>query len=189
MAQFGDACYVNSWGLPLVEEDAPSDDQSRPEDGRYDLYGRLTVAYLEDDPPERVQLLEETLAPVAVSSSPIHGLGVFATRDIAKGEVIELAPSLPLEGDGKIDAGILDSYTFDQSRCIDMLQLGYAAIYNHSDAPNVSHVKFRACPYLEAWTADVDIEEGQELFHDYGQDYFDSRGMRKRGERPPRVFC
>lgn len=175
VTRFGDACYVNDWGLPLEDDGEGSNEE---------------VEYLEDTPPEKIELLEESSAPVVVSTSPIHGLGVFAARDIVKGEVVELAPSLPLEGDGKIDAGILDCYTFDHNPRIEMLQLGFAAIYNHSDAPNLSHMKFRANPYLEAWIADEDIEEGQEMFHDYGGPYFDSRGLRKRGDSGrARGFC
>lgn len=185
-AIFGDACYVNHWGLPL-EESAASDEcdaNLRQES----LLRQLTVAYLKDVPPERVELLEEASAPVAVARSPIHGLGIFATRDIAMGEVVELTPSLPIEGGNKIDPGILDSYTFDLTPRIDMLQLGLAAIYNHSDAPNVSHIKYRESPYLEAWVAEVDIEAGEELFHDYGPDYFDTRDMRKLGEHRSRLW-
>lgn len=177
--RFGDACYTNDCPSRLKEE--ASDD--REIDGLEESFmDRLTVTRLKDNPPEQLQLLEEAAAPVLVRASPIHGLGCFAARDIAKGEVVELAPSLPLESGGQMDSGILDGYTFDYTACCEMLQLGNASLYNHSDAPNMSHIKFRATPFLEAWVADMDIEEGQELFHDYGRPYFESRDMIMKGD-------
>jgi len=164
---FGDECFtVEEWGLSLRKEGAMFADVEQTE-------------LLEDTPPEVIELLEESEAPVSVSMSPIHGLGCFAARDIMKGEVVELAPSLPLEAVG-IEAGILNSYSFDHAPGIEMLQLGNAAIYNHSDSPNLSHIKFRHTPFLEAWIADRDIAEGEEMFHDYGSDYFSTRGITNR---------
>ena len=76
--------------------------------------------------------------PIIVADSDIHGHGVFATRKIAKGEIIELCPYIVLDDDDVAEANRLQDYLFTSPDeegdylCV----LGYGMIYNHSDMPN-----------------------------------------------------
>jgi len=132
--------------------------------------------YITGPSQEAIELLEERSHLVSVEASPIHGLGCFASRNIEAGEVIEVAPCLPLEVD--LPGSLIDDYTFEYDEKVQTTMLGYGSIYNHSDRDNVSHYKYHDNPYLEVWIADRFIEEGEELFHDYGAEYFTTRDIR-----------
>lgn len=75
-----------------------------------------------------------------LGASPGKGRGVFAARDIARGELIERAPVLvlpPSDADA-VDDTMLQPYLYEwgsdgESRG---LPLGYGAVYNHSLEPN-----------------------------------------------------
>ena len=76
--------------------------------------------------------------PIIVANSSVHGQGVFATRTISIGEVIERCPYIVIDDDDLADINRLQDYLFtspDQPGdylCV----LGYGMIYNHSDKPN-----------------------------------------------------
>ena len=74
-----------------------------------------------------------------VANSEIHGLGVFADRDYAQGDTIELCPYLVT---GYADVGdecVLHDYMFHTPYIGEeayYVPLGYAMVYNHSESPN-----------------------------------------------------
>lgn len=131
--------------------------------------------------PPAIGFPEPGQGPIALGASAMHGVGVFARRDIEKGEVIEQAPTLPLLFD-HVEDTILNDYTFQSNTFeledIQNLHLGWGCIYNHSNHPNVSHVRFSTKhPLVEAWVSLEFIPAGQELCHSYGKEYFKDRGM------------
>jgi hypothetical protein len=173
--KFGDTCHIDMFGRPLEAIGYPEDSPAKT------FWDYVNVSYLPDAPPETIYLMKESAAPVRVGHSPIHGMGCFAQRNIAKGEVVELCPNLPIEHatptGQSVDQGLLGEYTYDYFPGIDMTMLAGASIYNHRNTENISHCKFRGTPFLEAFVADVDIEEGEELFINYGEEYWESRNM------------
>lgn len=112
---------------------------------------------------------------IEVKKSPIHGWGVFATKDIAKDEVIEICPILFLPTKrGQINY-ILPDYTFQWPKTDSwtdfVVSLGYGSLYNHSNNANAN------------WTHDFEnktfiffstqpIKKGEEIFIFYGDENY-----------------
>lgn len=77
-----------------------------------------------------------------------HGVGVFARRPIARGEVVEVAPTVVVE-DAEVPSyggtfgefsHVFSDYTFDgrmRGPKISCLPLGFGGLYNHAARPNV----------------------------------------------------
>lgn len=67
------------------------------------------------------------------------GRGVYALRDFAKGEVVEICPVLIFDTKGRknLEKTILSHYIYPwRSTRGAALVLGYGSIYNHSYSPN-----------------------------------------------------
>ena len=115
--------------------------------------------------------------PIHVGSSPVHGQGVFATRAIAKGEVIERCPYIVIDDDDLAEANRLQDYLFtspDQPGdylCV----LGYGMMYNHSDTPNAKWEIDDDDIQFVRFTALQPISEGDEIFQNYGEEYWTTR--------------
>ncbi len=102
--------------------------------------------------------------------SEVHGQGVFAARNIAAGEIIELCPILlfPQSELEYIRKTILDDYYFDwgEDGKWYALCLGFGSLYNHSYEPNAEYEMD-----FEAKTIDFycrkDISAGDEILINY----------------------
>lgn len=106
---------------------------------------------------------------LVVKKSSIHGYGVFARKNIKKGEIIEECFTIS-SNESNND---LDEYNFkvdDQY----ILVMGFGSIYNHSDDPNSLH-KYDRETKLMVLRARRFIRKGEEIFISYGKAYFDSR--------------
>ena len=103
------------------------------------------------------------------------GRGVFARRDIAKGEVFERVPVILLPqnqvfGSDEIAlrAARISWYVFEwlkTKRGYVALSLGYGSIYNHSDTPNAKYEM--EMPDVMIFHALTDIPAGSEIFINY----------------------
>lgn len=108
---------------------------------------------------------------IEVKSSPIHGLGVFATDFIKKGEIIEECPVITITNVEATISNILIRYRFlfpvkdPVEQCI---PLGYGCIYNHSDNNNATWVDGRYRMFN--FVAIKDILPGEEICTRYGGD-------------------
>lgn len=136
-------------------------------------------------PQDEVPLCALTLSRSVTSnaspgSSPVHGIGVFASRALSEGEVIERAPMMPLLY-REIARTPLREYV---SLCqhiphlkadeVVLFPCGMGALYNHSAEPNVSLRRCEENPYIMDWVAAQDICDGAELFISYGGDYWNA---------------
>jgi uncharacterized protein len=105
-----------------------------------------------------------------VKDSPLHGRGVFTSRPIPRGKIIELAPLIVLnEHDSSlIKESSLYSYYFLHGRRgeICVVGLGYASLYNHQYPANAKY-KFKLSKNLMEFTAFRDIEAGEEITINY----------------------
>jgi uncharacterized protein len=112
---------------------------------------------------------------VQVAPSPLGGRGVFATRDFETEEVIEVCPFLEIPVEEI--SGVMDSYVFSSGKGehLNVLLFGYGSLYNHSFDPNVE-VREHADDAI-AMIALRDIAAGEELVHNYGDDYWDTRDI------------
>ena len=115
--------------------------------------------------------------PIQVGESGVHGQGVFATRPIAKGEVIERCPYIVIDDDDLAEANRLQDYLFtspDQPGdylCV----LGYGMMYNHSDTPNAEWEIDDDDIQFVRFTALQPISDGEEIFQNYGEEYWATR--------------
>ena len=127
---------------------------------------------------------------VEVRASPIHGHGVFATRDIAKDRIIEVSPAIvyseALHKEGRELASylgsaphavhVLEAYAFSWDKCgMVAIGMGWTGIYNHSFEPNVTvnrqYADKRPGTELQALVVSTirDVKEGEELCHMYSR--------------------
>lgn len=107
------------------------------------------------------------------------GRGVFTARDFKQGEIIEIAPVIPVSKRNVIESGEApDGYLLDwdgnyedEEHC---MPLGYIMMYNHSATPNIKlEQDFDA--YTMTALAVRDIKAGEELCWNYNCDiWFDN---------------
>lgn len=100
-----------------------------------------------------------------------RGRGVFARQDIAKGEMIEVAPVIIVaEEDVPDSGGAPDGYLLDwepeekgQEHC---MPLGYIMLYNHSKDENLYLENDHEAMTITSYAL-RDIKAGEELMWDY----------------------
>lgn len=117
---------------------------------------------------------EETMLGAKIGWRKIDdekGRGVFALRDIKKGEVVENAPVITVskknvKQNGEAPDGYLldwDPDTKGEEYC---MPLGYIMMYNHSKTPNLA-LENDMHDYYMTVTANRDIKKGEELTWNY----------------------
>jgi uncharacterized protein len=111
---------------------------------------------------------------IRIGYSPIEGRGLFATRHLRPGAVVEVAPVLivPVEQVDLVDETLLRWYVFDWDGEAHALVLGKASLCNHSSEPNVELVldDGEQGPVAEL-TVSRPVRRGEELLLDYGPDH------------------
>lgn len=124
---------------------------------------------------------EETILGAAIAwrqTGDDKGRGVFAIRDIKKGETIEVAPVVTVSAEnvkenGEAPDGYLltwDDETEGEEYC---MPLGYIMMYNHGSKPNMA-LENDMEEYTITARAARDIKAGEELTWDYACDlWFD----------------
>jgi len=121
--------------------------------------------------------LEKSQMWIEVQDSPLHGLGVFACVDFAKGSVIERCFYLVIDDDDLQEINRLNDYLFTSPdvKSDYLCVLGCGMVYNHGTPPNAEwQIADDDNRFIE-FTALHDIRAGDEILHDYGEDYWNSR--------------
>lgn len=101
-----------------------------------------------------------------------YGLGVFATDNIQKYDVIEIAYALYVENMACPKNSLLNPYVFDSGAYgLSLIGLGNASFYNHADNPNAEFVvnignTLKDRPTIHI-TAIKDINKDEEIFINY----------------------
>lgn len=112
-----------------------------------------------------------------VRHSGIHGLGVFARRPFAVGEVVENVPLVPIAEDemhyARIRGSFMHRYLMPDvpvpGRSAWMT--GYATLYNHTPEGSEPNVHWEvAAERLMIFRAIRPIAPGDEITFDYGED-------------------
>ena len=100
--------------------------------------------------------------------------GVFATRDIAKGELIHEAPVIPYPNEEHvfIEKTLLADYAFEYGINHTAILLGYGMLFNHSYKPNATY-DIRFTNHMFNFYAYTDINEGEEILINYNGDVDD----------------
>ena len=121
--------------------------------------------------------LEKSQMRIAVQDSPLHGLGVFACVDFAKDSVIERCFYLVIDDDDLQEINRLNDYLFTSPdvKSDYLCVLGCGMIYNHGTPPNAEWQIAEDDNRFIEFTALHDIRAGDEILHDYGEDYWNSR--------------
>lgn len=141
---------------------------------------------------EMIDLPQHT--KIRLGYSDVQGRGVFATDDIAEGELIERCPMVPLAWRMNYHKDpVIWQYCFTQScPCEEckkhgghfLMVLGYGQVYNHQNQNN-AHISFD----LKNSVANVNcvrpIRSGEEIYVNYGDKYFQNRKyVSAHGELP-----
>ena len=110
-----------------------------------------------------------------VDYSTLGGRGVFATKNFAKGETVEVCPFVTLYNEECL--GKIEDYVFQYDDHCYAMVLGYGMIYNHSSRPNIYHEQCKKYSDSYEFFAKRDIKKGEELCHNYGKEWWASRGF------------
>lgn len=114
---------------------------------------------------------------IYIKRSPTHGYGVFASKTIKKGEIIEKCYTIISKGGDKK----LEDYYFDANGKYALLT-GFGIIYNHADEPNADY-KINLKTRITTITAARMIRKGEEIFVSYGDEWFESRNIKRKHAR------
>jgi len=109
---------------------------------------------------------------IEARNSPLGGLGVFATRAFADGDVIERAPVLVVPIAQASAAPALASFAFMWDDTHVGLTLGFGSLYNHAFEPNAEYVDepSHARPAAKRFVALAPIAAGDEITINYNGD-------------------
>ncbi|MBP3953576.1 SET domain-containing protein [Bacillus suaedae] len=94
--------------------------------------------------------------------------GVFATQDIAKGELLHVAPVVPYPNEEHvlIEHTVLADYVYEYGKNHTAVVLGYGMLFNHSYQPNaVYDIHFE--DHTFKYYAYKDIKAGEEILINY----------------------
>lgn len=110
---------------------------------------------------------------IRVGPSERDGRGVFATRDIRSGELIESAPVIvvPSEQIPQLAATVLDNYCFRWGAELEevAIHLGLGSLCNHAYEPN-ARFELRLAQLTIEFIALRDIAAGEEITINYNGD-------------------
>lgn len=104
--------------------------------------------------------------------------GVFAIRDIKKGELIHEAPVIAYPNDQHehIEKTLLADYAFEYGINHTAILLGYGMLFNHSYEPNATYeINFKNHTF--DFFAYKDIKAGEEIFINYNGDVDDNEEL------------
>ena len=137
-----------------------------------------------ETPPERPALMESLIQPLKliVRSSPLSGYGVFATKNIKEGEIIEEACFAKTQYRSRhLVADEIRQICYTLPCSCEMckhagrnfvLSSGYISVYNHGEKEH-QNVKFEwnSGTRVIRVIAMKDISKDNEVLHSYGDNY------------------
>ncbi len=115
--------------------------------------------------------------PVRTGESNVSGRGVFATRDIKNGDLVERCPVLELDEED-IGGELLNYVFYGDNEKKRLVAMGNGMLFNHSSFPNVAYYleETPLGPELIIYTL-RDIRKGEELFYNYGSEWWTTRNI------------
>lgn len=127
------------------------------------------------------------------NTGTMRGRGVFASREFAKGEQIEICPVVVLRIPSAQLPEALKHYVFDwgylaegtESRSVSALALGFGSMYNHDNPANMLY-EADAAKELLVLTAARDVAKDEELTVNYnarggGPEWHDDNWFERHG--------
>lgn len=106
---------------------------------------------------------------ISIKNTKKYGRGLYAVKNIKKGEIVLRDPVLEVGYGFDITASSINCYVFGWERSCSAIALGLSSLINHSKRPNVTYNPvFRTKEII--FVATKDIRRGHQLFIDYGYD-------------------
>ena len=113
------------------------------------------------------------MLPICIKDTGKYGRGIFATRDIKTGELIEVSPVLiSCKNEWKyLKKTVLFNYCFTWGKNYEQtaIALGYGSLFNHSYTPNAEFINNIDNMSIDFY-AIADIKDGQEITINYNED-------------------
>ncbi|WP_155767501.1 SET domain-containing protein [Sporosarcina ureilytica] len=120
------------------------------------------------------------MLPICIKDTGKYGRGIFATRDIKKGELIEVSPVIVSHRNEwkYLKKTILNDYCFSWGEKYEhtALALGYGSIFNHSYSPNAYFIYNMENQSIDFYTR-LDIKMGEEITINYNEDADDTSSL------------
>lgn len=115
---------------------------------------------------------------IEVKKSKLHGFGVFAKANIKSGEILEQCCYVVFNKSWEQTPKELKDYIFyfgrKYKRNESVIVLGFGSIFNHKgDSSATWYVKKKRGMF--EFVAIKDIKKGEEIFVNYGEEYWDGR--------------
>ena len=110
-----------------------------------------------------------------IKTSKVGDRGVVASKDYKEGDILEVCPCI--KQDIKTIAGKIIDYLFRYDDDYSLIAFGYCSMYNHLDDHNANWEVLNENQIVIK--ANKDIKKGEEIFVDYGENYWNSREMKK----------
>jgi hypothetical protein len=115
------------------------------------------------------------LARVEFTKRPGGEYTILAKTHFAKGEIIEICPTILLKEEAKTIDSLKDIiFEIDSDKNEWALVLGYGSLYKHSEKANIDYAYNRLTKQMYFISKDT-IKQGAELTINYGQDYWMER--------------
>lgn len=112
-----------------------------------------------------------------VKHSPKGGYGVYTSKFIPAGKTIEVARTLKIKDKERKNLKELAKYDYNIDLKTTCVALGYGSLYNHDANNNVEYSNTYGDDNLMHYTTLKDVEPHQELYINYGDDYFTSNNI------------
>ncbi len=113
---------------------------------------------------------------IFVSNAGHKGRGVFTSKILYKGDVIEICPVIEIKykEHQMLTGHILENYTFvwNTKKRSAAILLGFGSLYNHNTKPNADYVKSIKDGVM-IFKALKTIKKGEEITIDYGDMHAD----------------
>lgn len=108
-------------------------------------------------------------SPIEIKTTKKYGRGLYATKNIKEGQVVEVSPVIVVDHDDRevITTTQLNIYVFSWTYKKSALALGNGSLFNHSRNSNVTYKNSVKAKQIE-FTALRNIKKGEQLFINYG---------------------
>jgi SET domain-containing protein len=112
---------------------------------------------------------------LSIRASSISGRGVFATKKISEGTVLEHCPALEVN-DRDIGGELVNYVFYGNTETARLVVMGYGMLFNHSSTPNVAYYREETGlgPEMILYAL-RNIRKGEELFYNYGDAWWTTR--------------
>ena len=113
---------------------------------------------------------------VVIDASKVAGRGAFAQKAIREGDIVERCPALEVT-DKDIGGELLNYVFYGSAENRRLIAMGYGMMFNHSPQPIVAYYREDGPTGAELIIYALrDIRKGEELYYNYGDDWWTTRG-------------